>query len=133
MLIGLVIPARSEQRLSVSSRSTVEAVTDEGAETRVIRNDDRRRYEVWKDDELAGFSAYREVDRDGESLTVFTHTEIDPAFEGEGMGSRLVRHALDDVVRRGRLIVPLCPFVAKRIRATSEYDAYVRRPEDSSP
>jgi uncharacterized protein len=100
---------------------------------RVIRNDDRRRYEVWKGDELGGFSAYREVDRDGESLTVFTHTEIDPAFEGEGMGSRLVRDALDDVVRRGRLIVPLCPFVAKRIRATSEYDAHVRWPEDSSP
>ncbi len=108
-------------------------MTDEGAETRVIRNDDRRRYEVWKGDELAGFSAYREVDRDGESLTVFTHTEIDPAFEGEGMGSRLVRDALGDVVRRGRLIVPLCPFVAKRIRATSEYDENVRWPEDSSP
>jgi uncharacterized protein len=106
-------------------------VTDEAAETRVIRNDDRRRYEVWKGDELAGFSAFREVDRDGVQLTVFTHTEIDPAFEGQGMGSRLVRAALDDVVPQERLIVPICPFVAKRIRATSDYDENVRWPEDS--
>jgi uncharacterized protein len=108
-------------------------VTDKALETRVIRNDDRDRYEVWKGDELAGFSAYREVDRDAESLTVFTHTEIDSAFEGQGLGSRLVRGALDDVVRRGRLIVPVCPFVTKRIRATSDYDENVRWPEDSNP
>lgn len=108
-------------------------MTDKGVETRVIRNDKRRRYEVWKGDELAGFSVFHEVDRGGHSLTVFTHTEIDPAFEGQGMGSRLVRDALDDVIRRDRLIVPICPFVAKRVRATSDYDEYVRWPEASKP
>jgi predicted GNAT family acetyltransferase len=113
-------------------RGTVGSVTDEGVETRVIRNADRRRYEVWSGHELAGFSAYREVDRDSEPLTVFTHTEIEPAFEGQGLGSRLVRDALDDVVHRGRAIVPICPFVAKRIRATSDYDEMVRWPEDST-
>ena len=107
-------------------------MTDEGVETRVIRNDGRGRYEAWRGDQLAGFSAYREIDRDGEALTVFTHTEVDTGFEGQGIGGRLVRAALDDVVRRDRIIVPICPFVAKQIRATSDYHEKVRWPEDSA-
>jgi len=65
------------------------------------------RYEITVDGVLAGFAAYR--DRDGRR--VFTHTEIDPRFEGRGLGSQLVRAALDDVRARGLTIVPLCPFV----------------------
>ncbi|MDQ1747301.1 MAG: uncharacterized protein QOD07_1564 [Frankiaceae bacterium] len=65
------------------------------------------RYEITVDGVLAGFAAYR--DRAGRR--VFTHTEIDPRFEGQGLGSRLVRAALDDVRARGLTIVPLCPFV----------------------
>ena len=65
------------------------------------------RYEITADGVLAGFAAYR--DRDGKR--VFTHTEIDPRFEGRGLGSQLVRAALDDVRARGLTIVPTCPFV----------------------
>lgn len=42
---------------------------------------------------------------------VFTHTGIDPAHEGEGLGSVLAREALADVRRRGLKVVPLCPFI----------------------
>lgn len=46
------------------------------------------------------------------TLITFTHTEIDPAFEGQGLGSKLVRFALDDVREHGdRKVLPLCPFV----------------------
>jgi predicted GNAT family acetyltransferase len=65
------------------------------------------RYEITVDGVRAGFAAYR--DRAGRR--VFTHTEIDPRFEGQGLGSRLVRAALDDVRSRGMTILPLCPFV----------------------
>jgi len=42
---------------------------------------------------------------------VFTHTEIDDASEGRGLGSTLVRAALDDARRRGLSVRPDCPFV----------------------
>lgn len=100
-------------------------MTDPGVATRVVRNPARRRYEIWSGDELAGYSAYRES---GDSL-VFTHTEIDSAFSGQRLGTTLVREALDDAVRRERTIVPLCPFVTRVLRQTSDYDDHVAWPE----
>jgi predicted GNAT family acetyltransferase len=75
------------------------------------------RYEITVDGALAGFAAYH--DRKGRR--VFTHTEIDPAFEGQGLGSTLVRAALDDVRGRGMRVVPLCPFVRSWIASHEAY------------
>lgn len=100
-------------------------MADETVEPRIARNDEEHRYEVWAGDALAGFSEYRERgDR-----TVFTHTEVDRAFGGQGLGTALARAALDDVVRRERVIVPLCPFIAAYLRKNARYDAHVRWPE----
>jgi uncharacterized protein len=44
-------------------------------------------------------------------LVVFTHTEINSAFEGQGVGSALVRWALDDSRDRGYGVLASCPFV----------------------
>jgi uncharacterized protein len=96
-----------------------------GGPIRVTRNPERERYEIWSGDELAGFSAYHERDQ----TTVFTHTQIDSAFSGQGLGTTLVRESLDDTVRRGRTIVPVCPFVTRVLRDTSDYDDHVRWPE----
>ena len=68
----------------------------------------RHRYEARVDGEPAGFTQYRVVgDQD-----VFVHTVVDPAFEGRGVGSAIVRGALDDVRARGRRAVAVCPFMA---------------------
>ena len=83
----------------------------------VVDNQDASRYEAYIGVELAGFSVYR-IRPDA---IVFTHTEIDDAFEGKGVGSALIRGALDDVRARGASIVPLCPFVAAFIRRHDEY------------
>jgi len=48
------------------------------------------------------------VDRDTVS---FTHTEVPEEMEGEGMGSRLVAGALEDVRARGMKASPICSFV----------------------
>ena len=106
-------------------------MTEVDPESRVLRNEERHRYELWVGDDLAGYSDYRDVDDDGTRQTVFTHTEIDDAFGGRGLGSRLVEATLDDVVRRERQIVPICPFVQKVLRDTSTYDEYVRWPAES--
>jgi len=54
---------------------------------------------------------------------IFTHTEVPPADEGKGIGSYLVRAALDDTRRRGLKIVPACSFVAAFMRRHPEYGA----------
>ena len=73
----------------------------------VTNNRDRERYEITVDGELAGFSEYR----GGGPVLAITHTEIDPRFEGRGLGSRLVAEELDDVRAQGLHVLPVCPFV----------------------
>ena len=65
------------------------------------------RYEGRLGERLAAASFY---EREGD-VFVFTHTEVDPALEGQGVGGRLVRSALDDVRHRGGRVVAQCPFV----------------------
>jgi uncharacterized protein len=69
------------------------------------------RYEARAPDGLAGFTRYALGDGPAGPLFVFTHTEVLPAFEGEGVGGTLVRGALDDVRRRGGRVEPRCSFV----------------------
>jgi len=75
------------------------------------------RYEALVDDELAGFAAY---DRSGDQV-VFTHTLIEPAFEGKGIGGRLASAALDDVRAHGRSVIAKCPFIAEYIQRHPAY------------
>lgn len=42
----------------------------------------------------------------------FTHTEVPPEHEGKGIGSELIRYALDETRRRGLQAIPICPFFA---------------------
>ena len=70
-------------------------------------NPDEQRYEAVLDGELAGFAAYRAEP----GLIAFVHTEVETAFEGHGVGSTLIRQALEDVRRRGFEVLPFCPFV----------------------
>ena len=72
---------------------------------------DRDRYEIVVDDEVAGFSEYRQ---DGDRIVV-THTEVDDAHGGQGLGSQLVTEMLADLARREVALVPECRFVRQVI------------------
>jgi len=80
-------------------------------------NPDEERYEAISDGRLAGFVAYRS--RPG--LIAFIHTEVDEAVEGQGVGSTLVREALEDARRRELEVLPFCPFVNSYIQQYPEY------------
>ncbi|MCW2599808.1 MAG: acetyltransferase family protein [Frankiales bacterium] len=80
-------------------------------------------YEITVDGVHAGLSAFQE--RSG--TVVFTHTEIDDAFEGKGIGSQLARAALDDVRQRGLSVVPLCPFIKEWIGRHPDYADLVKQ------
>lgn len=72
-----------------------------------VRHDPERGcYELMCDGEAA-IAAYR---REGDVLS-FTHTEVPEALEGQGIATRLVAGALQDVRANGLKIVPLCAFV----------------------
>ncbi len=78
-------------------------------------------YDVALDGVPAGRADYRL--RAGR--VVFTHTEIDPAFEGRGVGSDLAQQALDDVRAKGLKVVPLCPFIKDWIERHPDYQELV--------
>lgn len=80
-------------------------------------NPTKHRYEAVVDGTLAGFAAYRIQP----GSIALVHTEIDDAFAGRGVGSILVREALEDARRRGLEVVPICPFVSSFIDEHDEY------------
>ncbi len=84
----------------------------------VVHHSDRHRYEVLDGDAVVGFVTYRLPD-DGH--VDFVHTEVDDAYEGRGLASRLVGFALADVRAAGKRIVPHCPYVARWVRRHPEY------------
>ena len=107
---------RNTLPMDVAAEPKVEVVDEPG----------RRRFEIRVDGELAGFAEYRRTP----GLIAFVHTLIDPRFEGQGLGSRLVTDALNEARAAGLEVLPFCPFVRAFIAShTSDYldlvpDAY---------
>ncbi len=50
------------------------------------------------------------------------------AFAGKGLAKVLASGALDDVVGSGKVIVPVCPFIASFVRKNTQYDDHVKWP-----
>lgn len=93
----------------------------------VTDNPEASRYEIRRDGELAGFVDYRLK----EDVISFTHTEIDAAYGGQGLGGALVKAALDGARQAGLQVAPSCPFVARYILRHEEYLPLV--PEEHRP
>jgi predicted GNAT family acetyltransferase len=72
----------------------------------VVRNDDQQRYETTVD----GTTAFLDFEIDGDRITL-VHTEVPSSLEGRGVGSAIVRAALEDAWARDLSVVPRCPFV----------------------
>jgi predicted GNAT family acetyltransferase len=83
-----------------------------------VRNDpERGRYELTVDGAPAGIITYR---RDGDVL-VLQHTEVDDAYEGQGLGGEFAARVLDDVRADALRIRPDCPFIRHFLDEHPEY------------
>jgi len=88
----------------------------------LVHNPALKRYEAHLDGKLAGFAEYMLADK----LTVFTHTEVNPAFEGRGVGGAIARFGLDDVRDNGvNKVMALCPFIKAWIQKHPDYEPLV--------
>ena len=91
------------------------------AGTTVVDRPEAGRFEALVDGKVAGFAEYR---RRGPSVA-FTHTVVEPEFEGRGVGSALARGALDAVRAEGASVLPFCPFIRSWIERHPDYAALV--------
>lgn len=52
---------------------------------------------------------------------VITHTEVDPAYGGQGIARRLIEEIVAEARRAGKKIVPLCSYADKMMTGKEEY------------
>jgi predicted GNAT family acetyltransferase len=55
-------------------------------------------------------------------VITFTHTEVPAEISGHGVGSQLVRGALEAARAQGLKVVPKCPFVAAYMAKHAEFN-----------
>ncbi|MEO7635729.1 MAG: GNAT family N-acetyltransferase [Sphingomicrobium sp.] len=83
----------------------------------VVRdNPAHQRFEIDLGDGETAIADYR---IDGKTIA-FTHTAVPPAHEGMGVGSALVRFALEAARTRGLKVDPACAFFAAFMRRNAE-------------
>lgn len=79
-------------------------------------NVEKHRFELDLDD---GSTAVAEYNLHPGKI-IFTHTEVPPAHEGQGIGSALIRFALKSARERGLKVIPICPFFAAYFKNHAE-------------
>ncbi len=82
----------------------------------VTDNKNEHRFELSVEGHVA--AAYYELSG---GVITFVHTEVPPELGGKGVGSRLVKGALDQVRTAGLKVVAQCPFVKGWIGKHSDY------------
>src|SRR4051794_25716619 len=97
----------------------------DGRALHLHRDEPGRRYLAEVDGTVVGAAHFRLAS----DVMVFTHTEVDDAFAGQGVASALIRWALDDVRAHGLAVRPDCPFVRSFIeRHPAQYADLLRPP-----
>ncbi len=86
----------------------------------VIDNKEKKRFET----EINGHPAFIEY-AVRPNILVLTHTEVDKALAGKGVGSELVETVLLEIELRGLKVVPECSFVEKYIKKHPEWHSIV--------
>lgn len=83
---------------------------------KINNNTAQHRFEL----DVEGHLAAAYYKRDGNVIT-FEHTEVPPELGGKGVGSTLVKGALDQVRAEGLKVIAECPFVKAWIGKHAAY------------
>lgn len=75
------------------------------------------RFELYVDELLAGIAEYEPAGQN----RAFTHTEIYPRYEGQGLAKVLIQAALDQTKAAGLGVLPFCPFVHHFVQTHADY------------
>jgi predicted GNAT family acetyltransferase len=72
----------------------------------IVNNKAQQRYELAVGGHLA--ATYYKI---ADGVITFIHTEVPPELGGQGIGSKLIKGALDQVRAEGLKVIAQCPFV----------------------
>lgn len=89
--------------------------------TEIVDNKADHRFELTVDGHIA--KSYYEI---ADGVITFKHTEVPPELGGKGIGSKLIKGALDQVRADGLKVIPQCPFVQAWIGKHPEYADLLR-------
>jgi uncharacterized protein len=92
-------------------------VLGDRGEVTMADNADASRFELRLFGQLAGYATYRDLP----SGRAFEHTVIASEFEGLGLASQLIGHALAETETAGLRVLPFCPFVRAFIQRHPDY------------
>lgn len=84
----------------------------------VTKDSALQRYEIRENGRLLGFADYQELP---DGIVELPHTVVEPAYEGRGIGSALIRAVLNDIRRDGHRVLATCRFVAGYLDRHPEY------------
>ena len=79
-------------------------------------NPERKRFEIDLGDGSLAIAEYTLP----AGKIMFTHTEVPEAHEGKGIGTVLIRFALDAARERGLKVIPICPFFAAYMQKNAD-------------
>jgi len=82
----------------------------------IVNNKAQHRYELTVEGHLA--ATYYEI---ADGVITFVHTEVPPELGGKGIGSKLIKGALDQVKSDGFKVIAQCPFVKAFIGKNPAY------------
>jgi uncharacterized protein len=84
--------------------------------TEIVNNKAKHRYEFAVDGHIA--ATYYAI---ADGVITFIHTEVPPELGGKGIGSKLIKGALDQVRSDGLKVIVQCPFVKTYIDKHPDY------------
>lgn len=85
--------------------------------TRIVHNTNLERFEIYVREEVAAYADYVDIG----DVRNFDHTVTKQRFEGHGLASELINHALAQTREQGLKIVTSCSFVRAYIQSHPEY------------
>lgn len=87
----------------------------------IIHDEQGKRFNLTLDGHTA-FLTYQVLD---DERWLFDHTIVPSPLGGQGIGSRLVKYALDTAKDKHKKVIPACSFVAHFVKKHPEYQAII--------